>query len=110
MEQLAHTVKMRSSSASSAPTPIAYRREDFTRVADARPVGCTAKQKQLRFGVPRIEVNRTLFRHPGKLSSSPSHLGYQWQQQIEAVARLPRSKQQLVARMIKTVLAEASTR
>lgn len=31
----------------------------------------------------------------------------QWQQQIEAVARLPRSQQQFVARMIKTVLAQA---
>lgn len=31
----------------------------------------------------------------------------QWQQQIEAVAQLPKSQQQFVARMIKTVLAEA---
>jgi transcriptional regulator with XRE-family HTH domain len=34
----------------------------------------------------------------------------QWQQQIEAVAQLPKSQQQFVARMIKTVLAEASAR
>jgi transcriptional regulator with XRE-family HTH domain len=34
----------------------------------------------------------------------------QWQQQIEAVAQLPKSQQQFVARMIKTVLAEASVR
>lgn len=33
----------------------------------------------------------------------------QWQQQIEAVAQLPKSQQQFVARMIKTVLAEAGT-
>ena len=33
-----------------------------------------------------------------------------WQQQIEAVAQLPKSQQQFVARMIKTVLAEASAR
>ena len=33
----------------------------------------------------------------------------QWQQQIEAVAQLPKSQQQFVARMIKTVLAEATT-
>jgi len=31
----------------------------------------------------------------------------QWQQQIEAVAQLPKAQQQFVARMIKTVLAEA---
>lgn len=31
----------------------------------------------------------------------------QWQQQIEAVARLPKSQQQFVARMIETVLAQA---
>lgn len=31
----------------------------------------------------------------------------QWQQQIEAVAQLPKSQQQFVSRMIKTVLAEA---
>ena len=30
----------------------------------------------------------------------------QWQQQIEAVARLPKSQQQFVARMIETVLAQ----
>lgn len=34
----------------------------------------------------------------------------QWQQQIEAVAQLPKSQQQFVARMIKTVLAEAGAR
>ena len=34
----------------------------------------------------------------------------QWQQQIEAVAQLPKSQQQFVARMIKTVRAEASAR
>ena len=34
----------------------------------------------------------------------------QWQQQIEAVAQLPKSQQRFVARMIKTVLAEASAR
>jgi transcriptional regulator with XRE-family HTH domain len=33
----------------------------------------------------------------------------QLQQQIEAVAQLPKSQQQFVARMIKTVLAEANT-
>ena len=33
-----------------------------------------------------------------------------WQQQIEAVAQLPKSQQQFVARMIKTVLAQASAR
>lgn len=32
----------------------------------------------------------------------------QWQQQIEAVARLPRSQQQFVAKMIETVLAQAA--
>jgi hypothetical protein len=32
----------------------------------------------------------------------------QWQQKIEAVAQLPKSQQQFVARMIKTVLAEAT--
>ena len=30
----------------------------------------------------------------------------QWQQQIEAVAKLPKSQQQFVARMIETVLAQ----
>lgn len=34
----------------------------------------------------------------------------QWQQQIEAVAQLPKSQQQFVSRMIRTVLAEASAR
>lgn len=34
----------------------------------------------------------------------------QWQQQIEAVSQLPRSQQQLVARMIEAVLAQAATR
>jgi transcriptional regulator with XRE-family HTH domain len=34
----------------------------------------------------------------------------QLHQQIEAVAQLPKSQQQFVARMIKTVLAEASAR
>jgi transcriptional regulator with XRE-family HTH domain len=34
----------------------------------------------------------------------------QWQQQIEAVAQLPKAQQQFVARMIKTVLAEAGVR
>jgi hypothetical protein len=33
-----------------------------------------------------------------------------WQQQIEAVAHVPKSQQQFVARMIKTVLAEAGAR
>ncbi len=37
-------------------------------------------------------------------------LAPQWQQQIEAVAQLPKSQQQFVARMIKTVLADASSR
>jgi len=30
----------------------------------------------------------------------------QWQQQIEAVAQLPKSQQQFVSRMIETVLAQ----
>ena len=34
----------------------------------------------------------------------------QWQQQIEAVAQQPKSLQQFIARMIMTVLAEASAR
>jgi len=34
----------------------------------------------------------------------------QWQQQIEAVSQLPKSQQQFVARMIETVLAQASAR
>jgi transcriptional regulator with XRE-family HTH domain len=34
----------------------------------------------------------------------------QWQQQIEAVSQLPRSQQQLVARMIEAVLAQATAR
>jgi len=34
----------------------------------------------------------------------------QWQQQIEAVSQLPRSHQQLVARMIEAVFAQAATR
>jgi len=34
----------------------------------------------------------------------------QWQQHIEAVAQLPKSQQQFVARMIQTVLAEAAAR
>jgi len=34
----------------------------------------------------------------------------QWQQQIEAVAQLPKSQQQFVSRMIETVLAQASAR
>lgn len=34
----------------------------------------------------------------------------QWQQQIEAIAQLPKAQQQFVSRMLKTVLAEASTR
>lgn len=34
----------------------------------------------------------------------------QWQQHIEAVAQLPKSKQQFGARMIQTALAEAATR
>lgn len=34
----------------------------------------------------------------------------QWQQQIEAVARLPRSQQQFVARMLETVIAQATAR
>ena len=34
----------------------------------------------------------------------------QWQQQIEAVAQLPKSQQQFVARMIETVLAQAGAR
>lgn len=34
----------------------------------------------------------------------------QWEQHIEAVARLPRAKQQFVAQMIETVLAQAAGR
>ena len=34
----------------------------------------------------------------------------QWQQQIEAVAQLPKSQQQFVARMIEMALAQATTR
>ena len=34
----------------------------------------------------------------------------QWQQHIEAVARLPRAKQQFVSEMLRTVLAQAATR
>lgn len=34
----------------------------------------------------------------------------QWQQHIEAVAQLPRAKQQFVAQMIETVLAQAAAR
>ena len=34
----------------------------------------------------------------------------QWQQQIEAVAQLPKSQQQFVSRMIETVLAQAGAR
>jgi transcriptional regulator with XRE-family HTH domain len=34
----------------------------------------------------------------------------QWQQQIEAVAQLPKSQQQFVSRMIKTVLEQAGAR
>lgn len=34
----------------------------------------------------------------------------QWQQQIEAIALLPKAQQQFVSRMIKTVLAEAAAR
>jgi transcriptional regulator with XRE-family HTH domain len=34
----------------------------------------------------------------------------QWQQQIEAVAQLPKAQQQLVSRMIKVVIAEAGAR
>ena len=41
----------------------------------------------------------------GKRGAAP-----QWQQQIEAVAQLPKSQLQFVSRMIKTVLAEASAR
>ena len=37
-------------------------------------------------------------------------LAPQWQQHIEAVAQLPKSQQQFVARMIQTVLAEAAAR
>jgi hypothetical protein len=34
----------------------------------------------------------------------------QWQQHIKAVARLPRAKQQFVAQMLQTVLAQAGVR
>ena len=34
----------------------------------------------------------------------------QWRQQMEAVARLPKSQQQFVSRMLETVLAQAAAR
>lgn len=99
------------------------RARNVTQVQLAAALGVTQQTLQsCEVGRRRIPVSalpvvvHTLSVSPDELfrQSKPATRGKrgpapQWQQQIEAVAQLPKSQQQFVARMIKTVLAEAGS-
>ncbi len=54
------------------------------------------------FGEERCKSGKTTARKRGPLP--------QWQQRIEAIARLPRSRQQFVAEMLRNLLGEGAAR